>query len=207
MRTRLALLLGMLALAVPAVPVSFFLREAPAPPPAWPKSPPEPPLAAPEMPARWDHPARESLALLRRMTVREARRSVAALADCETRAGRITAARRNRHYRKCATAPLARTNAFATANSRMLTGLASSSGPTHDCRGRVLELSGTAGNLAFLANTTLRGGLDAPWEELLEASRGIRGLAAETLRLAGGSGWNETCRPRPKAKPPAAPVL
>ena len=137
----------------------------------------------------------------------EARRSVAALASCETRAGRITAARRNRHYRKCATAPLARTHAFAAANSHMLSGLAGSSGPTRACRGRVLQLSGVAGTLASFASSTLRGGLDAPWEELLAASRGIRGLAAETLRLARGSGWSETCKPRPKAKPPAAPVL
>ena len=122
---------------------------------------------APEPPAHWDRPARESLALLRRVTAAEARRSLAALAACEAHAGHTSAARRNRDYRRCATAPLARTHAFASANSRMLSNLAGSANPVRECRGRVLALSGVASTLAFTTNSTLRGGLDAPWEELL----------------------------------------
>ena len=38
-----------------------------------------------EPPARWDAPANESLAMLRRVTASEARRSVSALAACEAR--------------------------------------------------------------------------------------------------------------------------
>jgi hypothetical protein len=70
----------------------------------------------------------------------------------------------------------------------------------------VLELSGVAGTLAFTSSSTLRGGLDAPWKELHDASRSIRGLARETLRLARQPGWASTCRPHPakKVSPPAA---
>jgi hypothetical protein len=199
MRVRIVLLLGLLSLAVPGVLMLLALRDAPRPERAWPTSPPEPPLPSPVPPPRWDHPARSSLALLRRTTANEARRSLTALGACE-REGR-------RHYRRCATAPLARTNAFAAANSRMLSGLAGASGPTRACRGRVLQLSGTAGTLATVAKETLRGALQRPWPEVLDASRSVRGLAAETLRLARKPGWGTTCRPRPRVKTPAAPVL
>jgi len=46
MRPQLVLLLGVLALAVPAVPLGFLLREPPATPRVWAKSPPEPPYAS-----------------------------------------------------------------------------------------------------------------------------------------------------------------
>jgi hypothetical protein len=208
MRPRLALLLGVLALAVPAAPLGAVLRPAPDPPRAWAKTPADPPRRAPEPPAHWDKPAGESLALLRRVTATEARRSAAALASCEAHAGALAGSRRNRDYRRCATEPLARTHAFATANSRMLSNLAGSTNPARECRGRVLELSGVAGSLGFTSNTTLRGGLDAPWDELLDASRSIRRLAAETLRLARRPGWASTCRPQPaKTPPPAAPEV
>jgi len=202
MRPRLALLLGVLALALPAAPLGVVLRPAPEAPRAWAKTPVDPPRPAPEPPAHWDKPAGESLALLRRVTATEARRSAAALASCEAHAGALAASRRNRDYRRCATPALARTHAFANANSRMLSNLAGSTNPTRECRGRVLELSGVAGSLAFTSNSTLRGGLDAPWETLLDASRSIRGLAAETLRLAKQPGWATTCRPQPAKKPP-----
>ena len=133
------------------------------------------------------------------MTAAEARRSVAALATCEAHAGHIAAERRNRDYRRCATSPLARTHAFATANSRMLSSLVGSANPVRECRGRVLALTGVASTLASTSNSTLRGGLDAPWDELLAASRSIRGLAAESLRLAEQPGWASTCKPQPPA--------
>jgi hypothetical protein len=207
MRPQLVLLLGVLALAVPAVALGFLLRRPPEPPRAWAKSPPEKPLAAAKPPAHWDQPARESLALLRRTTAAEAKRSVAALASCESHAGHSSAKRRNHEYRRCATPPLARVHAFASANSHMLSNLANAAQPVRECRGRLLALSGMASTLAFTTNSTLRGGLDAPWGELLAASRSIRGLAAETLRLARQRGWNSTCKPQPGARPPAAPVL
>ena len=147
-------------------------------------------------PARWDEPARESLTMLRRVSVNEARRSSAALAACEAHAGRAAAKRRNARYRACATAPLARTDGFASANSRMLSVLAGNGGPTRACRGRVLTLSGTTGSLSFTARSTLRG-LDAPWGHLVVASREIRALADEVLRLARAPGWSATCRAAP----------
>jgi hypothetical protein len=202
MRSRLALL-GVLALVVPTAPLGLVLRSDPKPR-AWAKTPNGPPRPAPDKPAHWDIPARESLALLRRVTANEARRSLAALAACEAHAGRRSAARRNRDYRRCATPPLARTHAFANANSRMLSNLADSTNPVRTCRGRVLRLSGVASTLAFTSSSTLRGGLDAPWDELLEASRSIRGLAAETLRLARQPGWATTCKAQPAKVPPAA---
>ena len=67
----------------------------------------------------------------------------------------------------------------------------------------MLQLSGASANLAFTANTTLRGGLDLPWAELLRASRAIRAIARETRTLARGPGWAKTCRARPPASPPA----
>ena len=79
-------------------------------------------------------------------------------------------------------------HAFASANSHMLSNLADASKPVRECRGRVLALSGMTSTLAFTTSSTLRGGLDAPWDELLAASRSIRGLAAETLRLARAAG-------------------
>jgi len=207
MRSRLALLLGVFALAVPLAPLGLVLGLGSEPAPrAWARTPSAPPHAAPEKPAHWDKPARESLALLRRTTVAEAKRSLASLASCEAHAGHIAAARRNRDYRRCATAPLARTHAFATANSRMLSNLAGSANPVRECRGRVLELSGIAGTLASTSNSTLRGGLDAPWAELHDASRSIRGLAREALRLAKQPGWAATCKPQP-AKPIAPPAV
>jgi len=200
-----SLLVGALAWIALALPVILALRPAPAAPPAWPTTPSQPPLPAPDAPARWDAPAGESLARLRRTTVAETRRADSELAACEARATR--SARPNRSYRRCATPLLARANGFATANGRMLSELASAAGPTETCRGRVLRLSGSAGSLAFLADATLRGGLDAPWAELLDASRTVRALAREARRLADEPGWSATCRARPKAKPPAAPVL
>ena len=70
-------------------------------------------------------------------TANEAKRSLAALASCEAHAGHIAARRRNLDYRRCATEPLARTHAFASANSRMLSNLAGSTNPVRACRGRV----------------------------------------------------------------------
>jgi hypothetical protein len=204
MRPQLVPLLGVLALAVGAAPLAFLVRERPAAPRAWAKSPREPRLAAPKPPAHWDVPARESLALLRRTTAAEAKRSVAALASCESHAGHSSAKRRNHDYRRCATPPLARVHAFASANSHMLSNLADASKPVRECRGRVLALSGMASTLAFTTSSTLRGGLDAPWDELLAASRSIRGLAAETLRLAREPGWSSTCKPQPGAEPSEA---
>jgi hypothetical protein len=202
MRSRHTLLLGVLALVVPAAPLSLALRHEPQPRVGV-KSPP--PLPQPEQPARWDGPARESLSFLRQTAAAEAKRTVASLASCEAHAGHFTATRRNHDYRHCATEPLARTHAFASANSRILSNLAGSANPARKCRGRVLALSGVANTLAFATNSTLRGGLDAPWEELLDASRSIRALAAETLRLARQPGWASTCRPQPaKASPPPA---
>jgi hypothetical protein len=200
-----ALLLGVLVLVVPAAPLGLVIGHPAAPTPrAWARTAPGPPRAAP--PGHWDGPARASLALLRRTTAAEARRSVVALASCESHARHAAAEHRNGDYRRCATAPLARTNAFATANSRMLSNLAGSANPERRCRGRVLALSGATSTLAMTTNSTLRAGLNAPWDELLEASRSIRALAAETGRLARQSGWGSTCRPQPPAKAAAGEV-
>ena len=57
--------------------------------------------------------------MLRRVTALESRRVVAALAACETHASRGAGTRRNVRYRRCATAPLARTDGFATNNNRI----------------------------------------------------------------------------------------
>ena len=129
----------------------------------------------------------------------EARRSASSLAVCETRARHAPTAHRNLNFRRCATAPLARTDGFARANSRMLTQLAATGGPTTACRGRVLTLSESANALAFIARETLLT-LDAPFTQVLAASRGIRAQARDTLTIARAPDWRDTC----KARPPAA---
>jgi hypothetical protein len=200
MRWRAALL-GMVMMSAPAAPVALLARaEPPAPEPKTPRD-----TTVVIAPARWDEPARASLAMLRRVSVKEARRSISALAACEARAGRAAGKRRNARYRACATRPLARTNGFASSNSHILSVLAGTAGPTRACRARVLMLSGTTGSLSFIARSTLRG-LDAPWGDLVAASREIRALAGEVRRLARAPGWGSTCRPRPPAPPPPEPT-
>ena len=201
MRWRAAVL-GMVMMAAPAVPVTLLLQEEPPAPS--PKTPAD--ITVLVAPARWDEPARVSLTMLVRASVTEARRSSAALAVCEERAGRAVAKRRNARYRACATATLARTDGFASSNSRMLAVLAGNGGPTQACRGRLLKLSGMTVGLSLTARTTLRGGLDAPWGDLVAASREIRALADEVLKLARAPGWSTTCRARPPAPPPPEPT-
>src|SRR4051794_37116715 len=185
MRWRAALL-GLAMVAVPgAVGASALHSTEPV---TWPRTPTGGPVVHTEPPARWDVPARASLALLRRVTAAEARRSVAALVTCETRATRAASAKRIHAFRRCATMPLARTDAFASANSRMLSDLAGSAGPTEACRGRVLSLSGLTGTLGFSARTTLRG-WGVPWRELLASSRAVRAVAREASKLARAPGW------------------
>jgi hypothetical protein len=199
-----AVFLGMVMMALPGLAAALLVRADEPAAPTWPQSPRErPPAAAPE--ARWDVPARESLSLLRRVTAKEARESVAALAACESRAVRATGKGRNKDFRRCATTPLSRTGGFASANSRMLSSLAGSAGPTRACRGRVLALSGANGSLASTAQAALRG-LDMPWVEVLAASRAIRALSDEALRLARAPGWHDACPLRPPAPPPPEPV-
>jgi hypothetical protein len=172
----------------------------------WPVSPPEGPIAVPPAPARWDEPARASLRLLRHVTATESRRAAVELRDCETRAAHGSSAHRNLRFRRCAVRPLARMDGFATANTRMLASLASTAGPTRACRGRVLGLSGMTSSLGGAARSTLRGGFDVPWPELLATSRTIRAVAREARRLAREPGWDSTCKPRPPAHPAPPPV-
>ena len=155
MRWRAALL-GLVILAAPGIPAAMLLRGGDEPR-TWHASPPEPPSAPAKPPASWDEPARESLASLRHIVLIEARRSASSLAVCETRARRAPAAHRNLNFRRCATAPLARTDGFARSNSQMLAQLAATAGPTNACRGRVLTLSESASGLAFIARETLHG--------------------------------------------------
>jgi hypothetical protein len=189
-------LLGMVMIASPGLLAALLTR--PASPRVWASSPPEMPSPAVIPPARWDAPARESLAMLRRLVRTEARRSQSALAACEARMRHVGRAHRNVQFRRCATEPLARTDGFARANSRMLSQLAGTAGPTRACRGRVLTLSGVTNSLAFSARHTLFT-LDAPWAEVIANSRLIRSEAREALALARGRSWSDTCKPRPPA--------
>ena len=194
-----AVLLGMVMIATPGLAVAMLLEAPPPRPKAWLTSPQD---EQPTPPPRWDEPAIASLSMLRRVSASEARRSGAALAACEAQAGRASGSRRNARFRACATAPLARTDNFAGLNGRMLSVLAGNSGPTEACGARLLALSGTASSLSMTARMTLRGGLDAPWEELVEMSRGIRALAGEVRRLARAPHWSVSCRARPPAELP-----
>jgi len=199
---RVAVLSGLLVFAVPLTALGLAARPEAEPAPPWPQAAERPvPRTAP---ARWGAADRDSLAKLREVTLAQTDRVLGELVACEARAGRRTEEARNRAYRRCATPALAWTNGFAAANSRMLSQLAGTAGPTETCRRRVLQLSGTSNSLAFTANTTLRGGLDLPWAELRAASREIRALARETRSLARRPGWKRTCRPRPPARAPAA---
>jgi hypothetical protein len=196
-------LLGLVLLAAPGL---LVLLPASPGVDRWPVSPPEGPIAVVAPPARWDAPARESLSLLRRVTMTETRRASVELAACEVRAARGPDAHRNLRFRRCAVRPLARMDGFGTANSRMLASLAGSAGPTKACRERVLGLSGTTSSLAGAARSTLRGGFDLSWPELLSTSRTVRALASEARHVAREAGWNSTCKPRPAARPAPPPV-
>ena len=174
---------------------------------AWPRSPHEPSLPYPTARGPWNRGSLESLALLRRITAREARHADAALARCETRAGVRHGGRRLTAYRRCAIGELQRARAYAATNSRMLQQLVNSATPTRACRSRVLALSGSASLLAELARATVGGSFGVPWAQVLAASRSVRGLAREALRQARDEGWSTTCRPRPAApQPPDGPV-
>lgn len=200
---RFAWLLGLLV-AVPVLGLFGLLRPEPETPPAWPTAR-QPPAAVTPVPG-WNHADRESLTKLREVTIEQTRRVVDDLTACEARAGRRADTARNRDYRRCATRVLAWANGIGSANGRMLSNLAASTVPSNGCRERMLHLSGTNGNLAFTASTTLRGGLDAPWDELLAASGAIRAFAVEASRLARAPGWRRACKPKPPAPAPAVPV-
>src|SRR4051812_5683123 len=103
----------MVMMAVPGLPAAALLRFSSPPVERWPASPPEGAVAAVTPPARWDEPARASLALLRRVTATESRRASSALVACEARAAHGSAAHRNLRFRRCAVRPLARTDGFA----------------------------------------------------------------------------------------------
>lgn len=198
MHRRSALLAGLIAITLSGlVPALAALPVEPAKR-SWAGSPRHPPFPHPVAPARWDRSSTESLALLRRVTVREARHAQLALADCERHAGRDV-----RRYRRCALTELDRTHAYASTNSRMLSKLVAGEIATTACRERVLALSGSTGMLAQIARATRLAGLDAAWIEVHAASRSIRGLARDALQQARGAEWARTCRPRPPA--PALP--
>jgi hypothetical protein len=198
---RVAVLLGLLVFAVPLAALGLLARPEPEPPVPWPRVGERPVAVAPD--PRWSAADRESLAKLREVTLAQTARVLGELAGCEARAGRR--ATPSRAYRRCATSALAWTDGFASANGRMLAQLATTAGATKACRGRMLQLSGTSSNLAHVAQTTLRAGLDVPWPELLATSRTIRALAREARALARAPGWGRTCRPRPPAR--AAPAI
>jgi hypothetical protein len=206
-RQWLAGTLGAVAVALPAA--GLVLATLPAHPHAagWLRTPGRTPPSQPARSRTWDRPSQASLALLRRVTAREARRSIAALRVCEARA-RARPAPGGR-YRRCATAPLARASAFAAMNSRMLASLVIDSGATRACNSLVQALANDAGWLSQLAGNALHGGGQGDaWPDLLGASRSIRGMARETVRLARGPDWKTTCRPRRPAKPSGpAPLI
>jgi hypothetical protein len=187
-----AVLLGLLVFVVPGLLAVAALRPE-REVRAWVHSPRvEHPKVVPE--PRWDVPAAESLALLREVTVSEARLAGPALSACEAQAGR--AAEPNVTFRRCALTPLARVEGFARANSRMLSNLASSA--QDGCRERMMNLGGLTSTLGHTAGQTLRGALSLTWDEVLAGSRTIRAFARDASRLARERGWESSCRALPE---------
>lgn len=201
MRSLLGLVLAAVALGSPAL-----LLHAP-PPHGSPRSPPEPRLPRPQVAARWSRGSLASLTLLRRLTAREARHAQVALAGCERRAAARHGAHRLVSYRRCAMSVLQRAQAYASTNSRLLAQLAVNEAPSSACRGRVLGLSGSAGQLAMIARATVSGTYGVPWSDVLDASRSVRGLARDAGREASDASWTGICRPLPSLPaPPTGPV-
>jgi len=149
-------------------------------------------------PARWDAPAAASVALLRRITAQEARRTQSSLIACERLAEAAASPARSRGYRLCALPAIARTGASNNTNSRMLFGLASDSSPNAACGARMRALAGSARSLGSAARDTLLRWVGAPWPELLGSSRSLRGLAREALRVADAPGWHGACKALPR---------
>ena len=198
MYRRLALLAGSIVIATAGVvPAVVLLHHSKAPARAWVRSPAAAPVEAATPGARWDRGSSASLSMLRRVTARESTLTDATLAGCEKHAGHEVA-----RYRACATPPLNRAQAFASVNSRMLEHLIDDKAPTAACRDRVLSLSGTTTLLAQITRETRMSGLNTTWDDVLAASRSIRGVARSTGKQARKSGWTTTCKPRRPA--PAA---
>ena len=185
-------------LALPAAPLGAVLRPGPEPPRAWgedargPASP-----GAGSRPRTGTSPRASQLAFLRQVTGHRGQ-------ALRCRAGRVRGARRgtwrrrgrNRDYRRCATAPLARTRRVREAP----TAACSPTSPARRTRpasaaGACSSCPAAAGALGFTSNTTLRGGLDAPWAELLvclalDPRAGGRDAAAARAQ----PGWAATCK-------------
>lgn len=186
-----ALALGVLLSVVPALVVLATLRPEPQVR-AWKRSPAAAPTPSPT--PDWDGPATESLALLRRITVKEVELAAPALAACSRRARR--AERVGVAFRGCALRPLARMDGFAAANRHMLSNLAEVA--PDRCRQRVLRLSGLTAVLGETARNTLQSALTMQRQELLAASRTIRAFAREASELARERGWKSSCRALPE---------
>jgi hypothetical protein len=196
-----ALLTGLLSLGLPALAIVAFGVASRGP-----VHRPHTTLGRVAAPLpRWDAAAQASLALLRRVTVQEARRAIGALARCEGRAAGAAAAQRNRRYRHCALRGMARTGGFARANTQQLETLADTARPGRRCLTLLRELAGGTGALNAQVGTLMRSWTATPWRELLASSRSVRGMARFTLRLAGARRWRAACRATPAA--PAAPRL
>jgi hypothetical protein len=162
--------------------------------------------AAPSPVARWSAADAASVLLLRYVVIAEAQHVIPALAHCEAR-GRATAnAVRGRTYVRCALRPLARVGSSGTLNSRMLFRIGGGNRPGPRCQLLIRSLAGAAAVLGMLARATLREEISAqtPWPDTSRASRAIRSLASDNLRLAHARAWRQACQPGADQPPTAS---
>jgi hypothetical protein len=160
--------------------------------------------AAPPV-ARWSTADAASVLLLRRAVLTEARHVIPALARCEARGRAAADAIRSRTYLRCALRPLARAGSSGTLNGRMLLSIAGANRPAPRCELLIRSLAGAAAVLGMLARAALREQISAhtPWPGTSRASRAIRSLARDDLRLSQARAWRQACRPA-AGRPPTA---
>jgi|tagenome__1003787_1003787.scaffolds.fasta_scaffold20937861_2 hypothetical protein len=113
----------------------------------------------------------------------EARHTMRGLRSCEA----LGASR----YRHCALPVLARTGASAAIDGRMLFEVGGAVGGRCGVLSR--NLAGDALTLGGVARSTLANTSDRPWRQVHEASRAVRGLAREVLRVATVAAWRRDC--------------
>jgi hypothetical protein len=189
-RPALAVLAGVLSVGVPGVAVIVLAAGGREP-----IRRPRTLLHTATAPAPyWNAAAEASLALLRRVTAKEAQRAMAALARCEGRAAGAAEAQRNRRYRHCVLRDMARMGGFARANTHQLEALVDTGRPRPHCLMLLRELAGGTGTLAGQVHTLMFNWAATPWRELLASSRALRGMALFTLRVARRPGWRRACR-------------
>jgi hypothetical protein len=99
-------------------------------------------------------------------------------------------------FARCALTPLASIGTSGSLNATILLRLADDHPPAH-CGELIRDLAGTLRLEAVIARATLRDALaGTDWPGVAQGSRAVRGLSAQTRRLAHDPIARHACQPR-----------